>query len=50
MLNTLLQDSKGIARILRVNSNIYLTVISIKHAVEMVGLYHILKRCSIKSK
>ena len=50
MLNTLPQGSKGVARMVRVNSNIYLTVISIEHAVETVGLYHILKRCNIKSK
>ena len=50
MLNTLSQGSKGVAWMVRVNSNIYLTVISIEHAVEIVGLYHILKRCNIKSK
>ena len=49
MLNTLPQGSKGVARMFRVNSNIYLTVISIEHTVEIVGLYHILKRCNIKS-
>ena len=50
MLNTLLQGSKGVAQMVRVNSNIYLNVISIEHAVEIVGLYRILKRCNIKSK
>ena len=50
MLNTLPQGSKGVARMFRVNSNIYLTVISIEHTVEIVGLYHILKRCNTKSK
>ena len=46
MLNTLPQGSKGVSRIARVNSVVYLTVISIAHAVEIVGLYHILKRCN----
>ena len=50
MLNTLRQGSKGVARIVRVNSNIYLTLMSIEHAVEIVGLYHILKRPNIKSR
>ena len=40
MLNTLPQGSKGVAQMVRVNSNIYLTVISIEHAVKIVGLYH----------
>ena len=50
MLNTLPQGSKGVARMFRVNSNTYLTVISIEHTVEIVGLYQILKRCNIESK
>ena len=50
MLNALPQGSKDVAWMVRVNSNIYLTVISIEHAVEIVGLYRILKRCNIKSK
>ena len=50
MLNTLAQGNKGVARMVGVNSNTYLTIISIEHAVEIVGLYHILKRYNIKSK
>ena len=43
MLNTLPQGSKGVAREVRVNSNIYLTVIGVEHAVEMkcVVLYFV---------
>ena len=50
MLNTMPQGSKGVTWMVRVNSNIYLTVISIEHVVEIVGEYYILKRCNIKSK
>ena len=50
MLNTLPQGSKGVTWMVRVNSNIYLTVLSIEHVFEILGEYHILKRCNIKSK
>ena len=50
MLNTLPQGSKGVTWMVRVNSNIYLTVLSIELVFEILGEYHILKRCNIKSK
>ena len=50
MLHEMPQGSKGVAWMVRVNSNIYLTVISTEHAVEIVGLYHILTRCNVNNK